>query len=71
MALFDWRAHFLPFIDFLQQTGHEPWAERLTRQLIARFQDNPHGDLPRWQSALDLLTEVPGVAADRNCSAIT
>lgn len=71
MALFDWRAHFLPFIDFLQQTGHEPWAERLTRQLVARFEDNPHGDLPRWQSALDLLPKVPGVAADLNRSAIT
>lgn len=70
MASFDWRQHFTPFITYLQQSDQAPWADRLTQQMIHRFEDNPHGDMARWQAALDHLPQVDGATVDLNQSAI-
>lgn len=71
MANFDWRKHFQPLLQELSETGQDSWSERLREQLTHRFDDNPHGDLDRWLSALGALPEVAPVNADLNTAAIT
>jgi len=71
MPNFDWRARFTPFLTYLSESGHSAWARCLTQQLTSRFEHNPHGDLPRWQQALDRLPVVAGVSANLNQAAIT
>ena len=71
MAAFDWRKHYTPFIDYLNEQDQEVWASVLTRQLVSRFEDNSHGDMARWQAALDALPEAPGAEVDLNRSAVS
>lgn len=71
MASFDWRQRFTPFITWLQQSDHNLWADRFTQQMMRRFEDNPHGDMARWQAALDSLPEVGTATVELNNSAIT
>ncbi|MCM0612736.1 tRNA 5-methoxyuridine(34)/uridine 5-oxyacetic acid(34) synthase CmoB [Marinobacter sediminum] len=71
MANFDWRKHFQPLLQELSETGQDSWSDRLREQLTHRFDDNPHGDLDRWLSALGALPEVAPVNADLNTAAIT
>ena len=71
MASFDWQTHFNPVLDYLRQAGREQWAGLLRQQLIQKFEERPHGDLPRWLGALDQLPAITGVEADLNASAVT
>ncbi|GGC57997.1 tRNA 5-methoxyuridine(34)/uridine 5-oxyacetic acid(34) synthase CmoB [Marinobacter halophilus] len=71
MASFDWRQHFTPFITYLRQSDQALWADLLTQQMTRRFEDNPHGDMARWQAALDNLPQVDGASVDLSQSAIT
>ncbi|WP_029652800.1 tRNA 5-methoxyuridine(34)/uridine 5-oxyacetic acid(34) synthase CmoB [Marinobacter daepoensis] len=71
MAKFDWRKHFNPVLTHLTDAGQSGWAETLTTQLTRRFDENPHGDMERWQSALDSLPAIPGAIADLNQPAVT
>jgi len=71
MASFDWHTHFNPVLDYLQHAEHEDWADVLKQQLTRRFDDNPHGDVPRWFDALQHLPPVPDSQANLNASAIT
>jgi len=47
------------------------WLDGLIPMLEQRLQDNPHGDLIRWQEALDQLPEITPDSIDLNASAIT
>lgn len=71
MASFDWQTHFNPVLTYLEQADRKPWAELLTRQLSLRFDDTPHGDLPRWLGALESLPPLPDAEADLNANAVT
>ncbi|MBR9871590.1 MAG: tRNA 5-methoxyuridine(34)/uridine 5-oxyacetic acid(34) synthase CmoB [Gammaproteobacteria bacterium] len=71
MAAFDWRTHFSPFIDYLNNSDQKAWAEILTGQLIRRFEDNPHGDMSRWQAALEALPQDIAADVELNSSAVT
>lgn len=71
MAYFDWRTCFGQLLTELEDSGQSSWAHILRAQLTHRFEDNPHGDLSRWQEALNSLPDVPGAVADLNRSAVT
>ena len=71
MALFDWQTHFNPILDYLTQADRGQWAEALKQQLIQKFEQRPHGDLPRWLEALHTLPSVPNAEADLNAGAVT
>ncbi|MCW8977680.1 MAG: DUF1698 domain-containing protein, partial [Marinobacter sp.] len=71
MADFDWKARFGPIIDELEKDGLEHWATQLQQQLTHRFEDRPHGDLDRWQAALDQLPGLTQVDAQLDQSAVT
>ncbi|HLV78221.1 MAG TPA: tRNA 5-methoxyuridine(34)/uridine 5-oxyacetic acid(34) synthase CmoB [Marinobacter sp.] len=58
MAAFDWRKHFTPFLNYLEDQNQTHWAAVLSGQLVARFETSPHGDLARWHSALEALPAV-------------
>lgn len=70
MAHFDWRTCFGALLNELDDTGQNYWAERIKNQLTHRFDDNPHGDLGRWQSALDSLPTISETSPELNTSAI-
>lgn len=71
MANFDWRGCFQQLLAELENTDQSNWAQRIRTQLAHRFDDNPHGDLGRWQSALDSLPDIPDATVELNASAIT
>ncbi|MEH6561984.1 MAG: tRNA 5-methoxyuridine(34)/uridine 5-oxyacetic acid(34) synthase CmoB, partial [Marinobacter sp.] len=71
MVHFDWRTCFGTLLTELDDTGQNHWAERIKSQLTHRFDDNPHGDLGRWQSALDSLPIISQTTPELNTSAIT
>ena len=71
MPAFDWREHFSPFIDSLNNSDQAAWAEVLTAQLIRRFEDNPHGDMARWHAALQTLPSDLPAKVELNSSAVT
>lgn len=68
---FDWGSCFEQLLAELKNTGQSDWAETIEAQLTRRFDDNPHGDLGRWQSALHSLPDIPETASELNASAIT
>ncbi|GGE56957.1 tRNA U34 carboxymethyltransferase [Streptosporangium jomthongense] len=71
MTHFDWQSCFGPLLAELESTGESHWAEAIKSQLTRRFDDNPHGDLGRWQSALESLPEIPDATSELNTSAVT
>lgn len=71
MANFDWRSCFGQLLTELDNTDQSKWAEVIRAQLAHRFDNNPHGDLDRWQSAMDSLPDIPDATAELNASAIT
>ncbi|MDP4546983.1 tRNA 5-methoxyuridine(34)/uridine 5-oxyacetic acid(34) synthase CmoB [Marinobacter sp. MDS2] len=71
MSAFDWREHFSPFIDSLNNSDQAAWAEVLKAQLIRRFEDNPHGDMARWHAALQSLPSDIPAKVDLNSSAVS
>ncbi|WP_417543947.1 tRNA 5-methoxyuridine(34)/uridine 5-oxyacetic acid(34) synthase CmoB [Marinobacter sp.] len=71
MSNFDWKTCFGQLLAELDDTGQASWAEIIRTQLTRRFDENPHGDLGRWQSALNDLPNISGIASELNTSAIT
>ncbi|MGO3297063.1 MAG: DUF1698 domain-containing protein, partial [Marinobacter sp.] len=71
MANFDWRSCFGQLLTELDNTDQSKWAEVIRAQLAHRFDNNPHGDLDRWQSAMDSLPDILDATAELNASAIT
>lgn len=53
-TLFDFNALFSTF----EKTALKKWLPTLEQQLHWRFVENPHGDSPRWQCALDKLPPI-------------
>ncbi len=68
--MFDWQCCYHTLLTSLEQQGHQPWANQLRTQLTRRFEQWPHGDIQRWQGALESLPTVAGAYADLNQSAI-
>ncbi len=52
-------------------TRLEPWCETLHQQLLAHLVDAPHGDMVRWQAALDGLPDLPVDQVDLKASAVS
>jgi tRNA (mo5U34)-methyltransferase len=48
----------------------QPWSEQLVRQLEDRFARYLHGDLQRWQDAVDALPDIKPSCVDLNRDAI-
>ncbi len=71
MTRFDWQTTFGALLSELSQHHLDHWAQRLRSQLHARFDENPHGDLERWLSALHRLPVLTDVVADLNQPAVT
>ncbi|MGO1692029.1 MAG: tRNA 5-methoxyuridine(34)/uridine 5-oxyacetic acid(34) synthase CmoB [Marinobacter sp.] len=70
MANFDWRSCFGQLLTELDNTDQSNWAEVIRAQLAHRFDNNPHGDLDRWQLAMNCLPDMPDATAELNASAI-
>ena len=51
-----------PLIARMRETGLEPWARILPRQLTDLFTNRPHGDLPCWR---EVLAALPCLSKDR------
>tara|TARA_R110002111_G_scaffold89368_4_gene139095 strand:+ start:3127 stop:4119 length:993 start_codon:yes stop_codon:yes gene_type:complete len=71
MSNFDWKTCFGQLLAELDGTGQRIWAEIIRAQLTRRFDETPHGDLDRWQSALNVLPDISGIVSELNTSAIT
>jgi tRNA (mo5U34)-methyltransferase len=71
MSNFDWQSCFGQLLAELDDTGQSNWADIIRTQLIHRFDDKPHGDLGRWQSALDSLPNISETTSELNTSAIS
>lgn len=71
MTRFDWQSTFNPVLNALDKDGLQDWAELLREQFRHKFDDNPHGDLGRWQDALASLPALGPANADLNTSAVT
>lgn len=71
MSTFDWQSCYQDLLTHLEQDDLGSWAEQLRQQLVWRFESNPHGDMTRWQQALQQLPAVADVEADLNRSAVT
>jgi tRNA (mo5U34)-methyltransferase len=58
MTRFDWQTCYANLFDDLDQNGLQHWRKLVQQQLHKRFDETPHGDIPRWLSALDSLPEI-------------
>lgn len=61
---FDWRSRYRDLLDWLADRGRQEWREQVEKRLTKTFETSPHGDLPRWLSALQSLPPVERVSAD-------
>ncbi|MFW5824934.1 MAG: tRNA 5-methoxyuridine(34)/uridine 5-oxyacetic acid(34) synthase CmoB [Marinobacter sp.] len=57
MAEFDWQGTWSDMLRRLEEDGWQDWADRVRDQLHTRFEEQPHGDLPRWLASLDRLPD--------------
>ncbi|KAA1176311.1 tRNA 5-methoxyuridine(34)/uridine 5-oxyacetic acid(34) synthase CmoB [Marinobacter salinexigens] len=71
MATFDWQSRFASLFQSLIDAGYQDWVQILEEQLTRRFNDNPHGDMARWLTALEKLPGIPGTSVDFNSPAIS
>lgn len=71
MTRFDWQGCYQKLFDELVKEGLQDWEDLLHRQLAQRFDENPHGDLPRWLGALATLPALANVTGDTDTAAIT
>ncbi|MBB5322075.1 tRNA 5-methoxyuridine(34)/uridine 5-oxyacetic acid(34) synthase CmoB [Marinobacter oulmenensis] len=60
MSVFDWHRHFSPLLQHLDSIGYQDWSHQLVTQLEHKFEDNPHGDIPRWLTAYQSLPDIAG-----------
>jgi tRNA (mo5U34)-methyltransferase len=59
-----------PLIDSWRDTPLASWAEQLPAQVERGLSVQRHGDLPRWQSALDALPDIPVADVHLNRAAV-
>lgn len=55
--MLNWKTTWSDMFQRLEKEGWQDWADTIRDQLHQRFEENPHGDLPRWQAALARLPE--------------
>ncbi|MDH5765350.1 MAG: tRNA 5-methoxyuridine(34)/uridine 5-oxyacetic acid(34) synthase CmoB [Gammaproteobacteria bacterium] len=56
--------------DKIRGTLLEPWLDTLEQQIETGLNQGRHGDLPRWQNALDKLPNINAAITDLNQAAI-
>ena len=71
MSYFNWQTCYNNLFEHLEQQNHGAWATQVRQQLALRFDETPHGDVPRWLGALNLLPPLPNVQPILNASAVT
>ncbi|MCL1477534.1 tRNA 5-methoxyuridine(34)/uridine 5-oxyacetic acid(34) synthase CmoB [Marinobacter sp. M3C] len=71
MSYFNWQTCYNNLFEHLEQQNHGAWATQIRQQLTQRFDETPHGDVPRWQSALNLLPTLPNVQPILDAHAVT
>ncbi|MFT4817775.1 MAG: tRNA (mo5U34)-methyltransferase [Marinobacter psychrophilus] len=71
MSYFNWQTCYDDLFKHLEQHNHGAWATQIRQQLTQRFDETPHGDVPRWQSALNLLPPLPNVQLRLDAPAVT
>jgi tRNA (mo5U34)-methyltransferase len=71
MSYFNWQTCYDDLFKHLEQQNHGAWATQIRQQLTQRFDETPHGDVPRWQSALNLLPPLPNVQLRLDAPAVT
>lgn len=71
MSYFNWQTCYDDLFKHLDQQNHGAWATQIRQQLTQRFDETPHGDVPRWQSALNLLPPLPNVQLRLDAPAVT
>jgi len=68
MSYFDWQNCYSGLFEHLERQNHGAWVAQIRQQLTQRFDETPHGDVPRWQSALELLTATAERTAQTGCA---
>jgi tRNA (mo5U34)-methyltransferase len=71
MSDFNWQTCYSGLFKHLEQQNQGAWATQIRQQLTQRFDETPHGDVPRWQSALNLLPSLPNVQPRLDVPAVT
>ena len=71
MTHFDWSTTYANLFADLEERGLGAWVSVLQSQLQRRFDETPHGDIPRWLTALETLPVITGAQADFHNSAVT
>ena len=71
MNSFNWQTCYNDLFEHLEQQHQGAWATQIRQQLFQRFDETPHGDVPRWQSALNLLPPMPNVQTILDVPAVT
>ena len=54
----------------LDEANAERWTSQLPGQIEQVFQHSQHGDLPRWQQAIQQLPDSPGISSDFTSDAV-
>ena len=71
MHNFDWQHHYRTLLTHLESEGLGDWAAQVRQQLRHRFDEQPHGDLPRWQKAWQQLPTVPDAEVSTQLPTVT
>ena len=71
MNYVNWQSCYRDLLEYLEQQNHSDWAGQIRQQLASRFDENPHGDVPRWQAALNLLPALRKAQPILDASAVT
>ncbi|MDX1589946.1 MAG: tRNA 5-methoxyuridine(34)/uridine 5-oxyacetic acid(34) synthase CmoB [Oleiphilaceae bacterium] len=59
----DWSSVYRDCFRWLEQQGHPQWVAALQADFRQRFEQAPHGDMPRWLEALRSLPPIQPVRA--------
>ena len=68
---FDWRGEYANLLDWLRDSGRTQWHGQLEQRLASVFETHPHGDLPRWLTALNQLPRIPGAEGELDQPTVT
>ena len=55
---------YQPLYALLAEAGHEAWADQLPAQIEQAFHLSQHGDLPRWQQAIQQLPNIAEISCE-------
>lgn len=71
MSYFNWQDCYNSLFNYLELQSHDAWVAQIRQQLTQRFDNTPHGDVPRWQRALSLLPPLGSVQPVLNAPCVT